>query len=107
MKLDDVYQIVKLDSQESVNKLLEHGWKLLKIDTYSSTDDRYLERGVFQNSHPYFILGATKEIYYSYPPTMISEHHYFQALTCNKGCCLYRQWPFVFLGKAIRCFGKH
>ena len=34
MKLDDVYQIVKLDSQESVNKLLEHGWKLLKIDTY-------------------------------------------------------------------------
>ena len=54
-----------------------YGWKLLKIDTYSSTDDRYLERGVFQNSHPYFILGATKEIYYSYPPTMISEHHYF------------------------------
>ena len=61
MDLDDVYQVASVSDTEVANKLLAHGWKLLKVTVDAATDDRYLNKGVFQSSMPVYILGATKK----------------------------------------------
>lgn len=62
MKLKNVYRLASVESIDLANKLLEHGWKLLKVTTTSYADDRYIERGICQHSTNCFILGATKQI---------------------------------------------
>lgn len=66
MDLDDVYQVASVSDTEVANKLLSHGWKLLKVTVSASADERYLERGVFQSSTPVYVLGASKDVASAY-----------------------------------------
>lgn len=66
MKLKNVAQVVTTYDDEIANKFLNHGWKLLYVTSMSGTDDRYVDRGVFQSSEPCFILGATNKVAKTY-----------------------------------------
>lgn len=66
MVFDDVYQVASVTDDEAANKLLSHGWKLLKVTVNVSTDERYPERGVFQSSTPVYVLGASKDVASAY-----------------------------------------
>ncbi|MCQ2007954.1 hypothetical protein NOF63_07855 [Limosilactobacillus fermentum] len=76
MKLKNVSRVAIVTDEDTANKLLSHGWKLLKVTIYASTDDRYLEHGAFQDSNPCLILGATKEIADHYPESEARKRIY-------------------------------
>lgn len=67
--MDKIVQVVTTLNDETANKFLNHGWKLLYVTTSAETDDRYLNSGAFQNSEPCFVLGATKEVAEKYSRT--------------------------------------
>ena len=76
MELDDVYQVASVSDTEVANKLLAHGWKLLKVTVDAATDDRYLNKGVFQSSMPVYILGAAKNVADAYPEAEAAKRTY-------------------------------
>ena len=65
MKLDNV-NAVAIVNEVVANKLLQHGWKLLKVTVEQNTDDRYLPK-VTQISTTVFVLGASEKVAKHYP----------------------------------------
>lgn len=76
MKLKNVSRVAIVTDEDTANKLLSHGWKLLKVATIASTDDCYVTQGVFQDSSICFVLGATKKIANSYPESEARKRIY-------------------------------
>ncbi len=76
MDFNDVYQVASVTDDEAANKLLSHGWKLLKVTVNASADERYLERGVFQISTPVYILGASKDVAGTYSKAEATKRSY-------------------------------
>lgn len=65
MKFDNV-NAVAIVNEEMANKMLQHGWKLLKVAVEHNTDDRYLPK-VTQISTTVFVLGASSKVAKHYP----------------------------------------
>lgn len=77
MDLNDIYKVASVNNDTVANKLLKHGWKLLKISTKSSVNDEYSGHGPFQESTICFVLGASKEIANNYPISQATQRHYY------------------------------
>lgn len=71
MKFNNI-SAVAVVGEKVANKMLQHGWKLLKVTVEQDTDDRYLPRTT-QISTTVFVLGASEEVAKRYPRSQAEE----------------------------------